>query len=247
MKRILIFILLTICFCARSANVTNFIAGNGIPGGSAITSTASGGGGGGYTYFLTENFEATGYDTAGWSTFGGTPDPDYSTSGLSLEGSQCLHLNAAASQISINKSDIYGYFQIRILTHTASVGTRQIFIGYNSTAQFGVGIDGTRHLYVSHGNGGPQQSTSDTVSDTTTYNVWFEYHKGTGANGTASACFSTTTTKPTSGSSFCSVSTGTATVNLTLAVLYSDGSSVHKDCAIDKFRLSDSNIGDNPN
>lgn len=206
------------------------------------------GGGGGYTYFLAENFEATGYDNAGWSNFGGSPDPDYSTAGLSLEGSQCLHLNSSAVIYdSFDKSVLYGYLQIRILTHNGSVGQRSFFIGYNSVPRFEVGIDDTRHLFVVHGNSGSSVSTSDALSDSVTYNVWFEYHAGTGSDGVAKACFSTSTTKPTSGTAFCSTTSGIGTENIHEAALYSDGSSVHMDCAIDKFRLSDSNIGDAPN
>lgn len=205
-------------------------------------------GGGGNTYFLTENFETptTGYENGGWSTSGGSPNPVYSTSGLSLEGSQCLRLNqSSATLVGLNKSDLYGFMKLRILAHNASIGGRAFAIFYNSTPQFQVGIDGSRQLFISHGS--QSATASATFSDTTTYFVWFEYHKGTGANGTASAAISTTSTKPLSGSNFCSLSNGDATVNIIELLMYSDSSSVHEDFAVDMIRLSDSPIGDNPN
>lgn len=211
---------------------------------------AATGGGGGYTYFLSESFETptTGYENAGWSTFGGSPNPVYSTSGLSLQGAQCLHLNnASVIYDSFDKSTIYGYLQIRILNNNASVGDRSFFIGYNSVPRFEVGINSSRQLFLLHGNGGTSANTTATLSDSTTYNVWFEYHVGSGSDGVAKACFSTTTTKPISGTAFCSTTAGIGVENLHEAALYSDGSAVHMDCAIDKFRLSDSNIGDAPN
>lgn len=215
--------------------------------------TGGGGGGGSYTYFFTENFEGSqsgpggsDYDNSGWTSFSGTPDPTYSTSGLGLEGSRCVHLvNAGLDKTGFNKSDLYGFFKFRIINNNPSIGTRGLILGYNSTTKLQIGIDSSRHLVVYHG--GTSQATTATISDGTTYYVWFEYHKGTGANGAASAAFSTSSTKPTSGTQYCSVSTGDATANIVEFVIDGDGGGAAADCAVDMFRLSDSNIGDNPN
>jgi hypothetical protein len=43
-------------------------------------------------YDLQENLEGAGYQLGGaWTEYNGAPDEDQSTSGLSLEGSQCLY------------------------------------------------------------------------------------------------------------------------------------------------------------
>ena len=82
---------------------------------------SGGGGGGGATYLLEENFEATGspgYDTSTW-TETGTPDENTSTSGLSLQASECLLLSPSATTVNTTsptftaQSTGYAYFLLR--------------------------------------------------------------------------------------------------------------------------------------
>ena len=79
----------------------------------ARKNAAAGGGG----YDIEENFEGTGYENT-WTTDAGSPAPDTSTAGLSLEGSDCLYLNGETAAVGAYTAftatdNVYVYGMVR--------------------------------------------------------------------------------------------------------------------------------------
>ena len=75
--------------------------------------------------------------------------------------------------------------------------------------------------------------------------MWLHYRKGTGSNGIVDVAFSTTGTKPTSGSQFAQSTTYTGTNNAGRLVL---GTSAHTvfDIILDSIRVAHAEIGNVP-
>lgn len=170
-------------------------------------------------YDVQETFEGAnaGYDLADWTETGaGTIDQDYSTSGLDLTGSECLHLvsssNTAYAQRTVTaSSDVHVKFKLRresnsadsyICTLRNAVPGSSCIISFNSTGKLNL-ISGASNL-----------TTTDALTADTTYNVWLRYTKGTGSNGFCSLGFSTDDTEPTSGTKFVSASNTSATTDV---------------------------------
>lgn len=218
--------------------------GGGVP--------AGGGGGGGATYLLQENFEATGspgYDTSTW-TEAGSPDENTSTSGLSLQASECLYFNPAAATWSTTsptytaQSTAYAYFLIRF-SALPSGGTWTLFQFRHSAGECGrVRVTNTGTLSVRAG-GGTDVATASGMSTGTTYHLWVKYVKGSGSNAVVEAGFSTDGTRPTSGGTFATQTAGTATTDAD-RIMYGQASSNTVSVYIDKVRVDDAVIGDNP-
>lgn len=218
--------------------------GGGVP--------AGGGGGGGATYLLEENFEATGspgYDTSTW-TESGTPDENASTSGLSLQGSECLQINASATTVNTTsptftaQSTAYAYFLLRF-SALPSGGTWTLFQFRHSGGECArIRVTATGALSIRAG-GGTDVATSSTMSTGTTYHIWMKYVKGSGSNAVVEAGFSTDGTRPTSGGTFATQTAGTATTD-TDRIMFGQASSNTVNMYADKVRVDDAVIGDNP-
>ena len=84
------------------------------------------------------------------------------------------------------------------------------------------------------------------MSTGTTYHVWVKYVKGSGSNAVVEVGFSTDGTRPTSGGTFATqTSGGTATVD-TDRIMFGQSSSNTVGAYFDKVRVDDAVIGDNP-
>lgn len=200
------------------------------------------------SYLLSENFEGTGYENSWTETGTGTQDEDYSTSGLSLEGSQCLRLAATAQTLITSstftaQSTAWAYFLFRFVSSTS---TNVVFQFQNSSA-----VEVLRMRITTGGvldvraGGGTNQAVTDAMSTGTTYHVWVGYTVGSGSNAVASVGFSTDGTRPTSGTKFAQSTNGTATTNAD-RIRFGAVGSVTMEYIVDKIRVSDSTIGDNP-
>lgn len=151
---------------------------------------------------VTENFEATGYDVT-WTEAVGNPAEDTATTGLSLEGSQCVYLTtesaAAEAYTSFTASDnVYVFFQFRFNNLNTGGARTQFYIADSSGNQLATVAmnNGPTQPRIYDGGETSFDDGSDTFAADTTYYAWLEYTKGTGANATQRFYTSTTTTKP---------------------------------------------------
>lgn len=205
----------------------------------------------GPSYVFSENFEAvTGYDNAGWAeTKTGIVDEDYSTAGLSLEGSQCLRL-AAANQTAYTASptftalgEVWFYSLFRLVSITTA---NLVFFCLRDASLLAVRVrvsnTGLLGLVFT---GATTVTAAVAISLNTTYHFWVYYKKGTGSNAIARVAWSTDGIKPTSGSNFLEITNGTATVNLDRINLGLTTNYV-AEYLFDKIRVDDVEIGNNP-
>lgn len=218
------------------------------------------GGGAAPSYLLQENFETTpGYDLS-WTEDQGDPNPDYSTSGLSMEGSECLFCGGAT-----NNADQRAYvgftptaaqpqeafFLFRTPAALTITGDKTIAMLTTSagTARLSLYVDSGGRFSVQSG-GGTLVDTVATISANTTYYVWLRYTKVVVANdAVASVGFSTDGTRPTSGNNYAESTNGTGTTDAARLYLVGDfgtNTTNEMDCIFDKVRIDDATIGDNP-
>ena len=203
----------------------------------------------GASYLFQENFEVTGYENT-WTEGGtGTVDEDYSTSGLGLEGSKCLRLEAAAQSpraTSDNwsaQSDLWFYVLVRPVSLPAAT-MMLLTLQATTTECVRIRLDPAGTLKVRAG-GGTENTTVAATSAGTTYHIWVHYTKGTGSNAFGSVAFSTDGVKPTSGNQYRETTNGTAASDCN-NVRFGVTSSGTFDLLYDKVRVSASEIGDNP-
>jgi glucose/arabinose dehydrogenase len=145
------------------------------------------------TYLLTEGFEGAGFENTGW-TKSGTPNENYTN--LVLHGAQSLNcVGAQYIQRAFSFStSFYLYFRVR--WNTWSDYNSIIYwddASYNTAAL--LYADDNR-LQILHGSVLADGTT--TIAANTTYHVWVEWTKGTGANGTMKLFLATSGTKPAS-------------------------------------------------
>lgn len=172
----------------------------------------SAGGGGGFD--ASENFEPSIYQLS-WVEASGNANPDQSTTGLGLEGSECLFINAETetdeTYYEFAASDTaYIYMLMRV--EDAWTGSRRQFAFKNGTTTICelAGVPDPMQWQVC------DSATCDSggfLSADTVYHVWFEYEKGTGANGVVRLYVSTTATKPGSPDAELTASAETAQVD----------------------------------
>jgi hypothetical protein len=197
----------------------------------------------GITYLLEEDCES-GSTPSGWTDVN-SPTWGYATSPAPLVGSGSLRCNAAGTAVNSYKAitasdEVWVKFKLNFAA--APSGNSQIATLYNSTTAVSIAsIKTTRKLYCSAG-GSNSSDTSSALTAGTTYNVWLHYIKGTGSNAYASVGFSTDDTEPTSGSTFTSISTGTATAQINRC-RFGNVSSLTFDAVYDKLRAAAVSIG----
>lgn len=203
---------------------------------------------GGATYLLEENFNATGYDLV-WTESLGTPNEDYATSPAPLEGAQSILLDNTSTTQRANsptfaeQSTVHGYFLLNVTSLPDSGNSDTYSFKSNTTTICTVQLNASGAMRIVCGAVN-SSATVATVTEGTTYHVWPSYTAGTGANAAASLGFSTDGTKPTSGNNFTSMSNGTSTQGADSIRLST--SSVGTIVIIDKVRVDDEEIGDNP-
>lgn len=193
----------------------------------------------GITYLIEENFEGPGVPS-NW--FDGGALCDTSTSGLSLEASECASLVSgnkyliAAYPTPFNEAEIWIRYRVRFTEDTSGYICR-IYDGSLGQVGYLYRLTGGA-LYVA--NGSTQNNTVATTAINTTYWVWIRYKKGTGANGEAEVWFSTTSTKPGSGDNNAAVTTGNATANAGSVSLENDNGAIEG--YIDEVRIAATSI-----
>lgn len=197
-----------------------------------------------WTYILQENFETstTGFDNAGWSTTG-TVDPVYSTSGLSLEGSQCCRCNYGTISKAVSSTAQSWSFLFRFPTNTNDYGRNIFVIDYYGTALVYILWDpvtaSTARFGIKNDSYTTVVNTAAGLSANTTYQVWVDWNTKT-ANK-CSICFSADGTKPTSGNYAETDCVSTTSHD----VIWKSGGSAFE-AIYDKIRYAASAIGDNP-
>jgi hypothetical protein len=199
--------------------------------------------GGGQTFLISENFES-GAAPAGWtSTSSGTaPDYNYATAPAPLEGTKSVRAATATGLIRIQPpaftatGDIWTYFLFSYNTFSATDG---IFLLQSSglTTQLKMGLNGGQ-WYLREG---ALEVQSTAVTANTKYHVWIHYTKGTGANGVYQLYASTTGVR---GTAILNYSNGTATSDIVSVEIQAWNTT--GDHIIDKLRVSNTSIGDNP-
>lgn len=215
---------------------------------AANPTVASGGGG---SADVTENFETptTGYENS-WTTVTGTPNPVQSTSGLSLEGSQCLSVpsESAACQLytAFSASDkAYAFFELRFSTLPGGGDTTQFGFGNGTDIMIAASQGGVGEFKLYSAGEDAFASGSAANATGTTYYIWLEYEKGTGANGVFRLYRSTDTTKP--GSPDAAITTSNDTIQVSRFYLGNDWSGNAGNFYIDKLRISRTTaFGSNP-
>jgi VCBS repeat-containing protein len=163
------------------------------------------------TYLLAEGFEGTGYENTGW-TENGTPNENYTN--LVLHGAQSLNcVGAQYIQRSFAFStSFYVYFRVRWNTWS----------DYNSILYWDDANYGTAALLYADDNrleilhGSVVADGTTTIAANTTYHVWVEWTKGTGANGTMKVFLATSGTKPASPEASITTGNGAATQRMYL-------------------------------
>ena len=188
------------------------------------------------TYLLQEGFEGTGFENSGWAKFG-APNEDYAVTALT--GAQSLHCEGAEF-IYRNFAFATGfnmYFQARWLAWGS----------YNSVIHWDDAAWGTaaglyaldNRLEIVHGSSiaiGPTQIALDT-----TYHIWVEWTKGTGANGTMKLYVSTTGAKPVTPEASLTTGNGAAVQRI-----YFGPTGAGPNVIFDQFLVDDVPIGNNP-
>jgi len=188
------------------------------------------------TYLLSEGFEGTGFENAGW-TVDGTPNADYTTT--ALHGAQSLNTSGAQyiSRTFQNSTSFYLYTQVRAIAWGSF--TNLVYwddAGWDSAAT--VWTDGI-NLHVTHGSASVIGTTP--LSPNTTYHVWVDWTKGTGTNGTMKVFVATTGTKPAVADASLTTGTGGATQRL-----YVGPTGAGPNLIFDRLLIDDVAIGSNP-
>lgn len=190
-------------------------------GGNMSAGVATGGGGGSPPpYLITENFEETqvwgqplggsqdGFDSSLIQSTNGTVNPDFSTAGLSLQGSQCFSVTANGSygrwQMAATTNEIELVFLWRATALDTGGNSTCAEVEQSGTLQGALTImlDGT----IGVTQGGTRLQTVGTVSANTTYWLWLHWK----TDGTAWGGFSTDGSVPT-GNNYVAVTGGTGT------------------------------------
>lgn len=271
MKRLLIFLLLlpSLAWSAEPIEVARmnpYILGGGVAAAastfcSSATATAS------TTGVLCEDFEgstecASTYSSncrAAWSVGLGTPDFDYATP---IAGTYSLNLpaytNAAAIGLHRNwtynsSTTYYGYMKIKAVNIPA-VSTSQMLFSLKESSSNRCYVlwknNGSAVVWAVAAGSGTGAETVDTVSEGSTYNLWFKFVPGSGSNAECHIAVSTTTTKPSDPSNGYAKSTdGTATSSIDNIFLEPSYSSVGQcnDLVVDDIFIDDADITGVPN
>lgn len=203
-------------------------------------------------YVFSESFEAPGYENT-WTTNGSlTVDP--ADSSAPLQGLYSLHITLSAQNGGVRaawsaQSNVYGFFMIRF-SNLPSTGTTEDFIAFNvgSTKVLSMSLAGGNVLRVIDASATAQAATVATIANNTTYNVWWSYQAGTGANAKYTVAFSTTTTQPVSGNNYAETLVGGQSAFVDTIRCGADNlpGTDAWEAKFDKIRISTTPIGDNP-
>ena len=204
---------------ARTIEPTLDVQGDLDPMNRILQPYAFAAGGSGPSFLIDEDFEGTG-TPSGWGTTGsGTANFDSTTS--PLEGAQSLRLtgttNIISTTLTIQEPELWWKFRYKPAS-LPSVTLRIPLIydsAFNEIAK--IILHTTGQLIVD--GGGIFELTTDSLSAGTEYWITGHYKKGSGANAVLECGFSTTDTRPSSGSKYAGATNGTQTANTDLVLL----------------------------
>lgn len=155
------------------------------------------------SYPIIETFEnATGYDLAGWNTTGTGTNPNFSTAGISMGGSECCLFDPGASATLSRAIPLPPaneiWFKLRFRTKDAfQVGTTSRITLYSDTTVCGdISVSGSQmKVFLTHGTQATGFETNAQVVDTT-YFYWARWKISGGTDGVFQWYRDTTDTRP---------------------------------------------------
>lgn len=240
MKKLLISCLTFILLCCA---VNSYALSAAVQAAVGVNYTSSG-----PSYLFSENFDGSTACGDGshsncqvtW-TANGTPATDFNYSTSALDGTYSAQVTSETGNnyyAAFTAQDtVYFYFIIRSSTR---VGGAMIFAIQDSSGNNLWALRNASYEYSIY-CGSNVYENSTTWTEGTTYHVWGDYTKGTGANGICHAFIATTSTKP--GSANITVTNSDLTGQASRVSLSNTTSSVYE---IDKIRIDDVDIGSTP-
>lgn len=167
-----------------------------------------------------ENFEGTGYATAGWGEAiggGGTVNEDYTAT--VLDPVQSLYIDGPTDEVSYAtngftaQSEVFAHFSFRI---TSMPATEDAFLSIfrfrdvdgNTVAKMQISDSAFPRITT----GAAASPALASISVNTTYYCWLSWNKDNGANSVMTMAISTTKVQPTMGDWFVTA-TGTQVAN----------------------------------
>lgn len=234
MKRLL-FLLVAIGTLAAPILADITLAGNVTFGSGYVAPSAA-------SYLLEENFEGAnnGYDLTGWTEVL-SPNQNYTT--LPLQGSESLRITGDAEYTyhtftGQTEVDVYFKFRADVLPTTPAQCLSMTTAGLGANLLI-VRVFDTGELGIRHGTI-DIAATSAPISAATDVHVWAHYKN----DGTGTIAWSTTGTRPVSGTAFASGTGGDATG--TAAIVAPIKTGVSGEFIYDRLLVSTSAIGNNP-
>ncbi len=205
--------------------------------------------GAGASYLLQDDFEGPGYESGTWTETGATIDDQYATAPAPLVGSYSLYITPTGTFRSTKSpqftaSDtVYAYFQFRINTLNTTANQVKIFSIWNGGTELMAVYQASSKLQIKVPTTNiPGTTTLDT---NTTYHMWVRYTRGTGADAVGTMWLSDSATKP--GAPEVTTSEGASTLQADyISLRSSNGGTYTVDIIFDKVRVSDSDIGSDP-
>lgn len=170
------------------------------------------------TYLVNQGFEGTGYDNSETWTATGTVDADEAS--VFSVGSQSLEINSSASLDFVvspafsAQSTVYCRALIR---YTGTPGSANDIFAFraSTSARLRVFLATDGRIGIDHGTTATTYTTAAVSADTWTY-LWFRYTASTGGdNGVAEASFATSNSRPTTGTAYVTLTTGSETDSVT--------------------------------
>lgn len=164
---------------------------------------------------LEETFEANEYDNTWTELFSQNPNGNTSTSGLGLQGAECVYLDGSTTDQGIEfsmgtQAELYVRFRYRPDTIPTYNDANILYFSNTS------GGAGTRRFALRFNSNGTLETVATSTASTatvgamsadTTYYVWFHFRN---SDRLCEVGFSTDTTRPTTGDNYTSVNLGTA-------------------------------------
>ncbi|CAB4211847.1 Fibronectin type III [uncultured Caudovirales phage] len=182
---------------------------------------------------LYETFEGSGYAATGWTTTG-TVDADYSTTGLSLEGSQALSLSTASTATNTLASSYNEvWFKTMFRTTYGSNGNDVLKFYNSSNVAVGALYLASNTIHIEHGT---RDVASSVLAANTTYYVWIHLTQAA-TTGVLDLYVSTTSTMP--GTPTTTIANGTSNSTVNKVILYSGNGGTY----FDHVWLNNTNTG----
>lgn len=146
-----------------------------------------------HTFLLSEGFEGTGFENSGWTKLG-TPDEDYDV--LPLQGSHSLHTEGA--QRIMHSFSPYDSLSFYVKVRFIALPTFQSLLDWE---QGDTDLRVIAEMYlnaglVTLGDGTARGLGSTVLTTNTTYDIWIDWTKGRGADGTMQLFIATDGIKP---------------------------------------------------